>query len=231
MSDIWCPSRTSHHQVFSSCGNLNDPAPPLWRVSTWMQLFPWFSPFSLYLSQPVGMKHALVRWMTPGMALAAWLNDVLYAIVIVQTSPRGVREVPISMPPNDSGILTPWTKPLENVRTSTYWVCTCTCQYENIEIVCTLYILVQEFYTGMNRVCTFRNLFAKVWTSMYLPGSQHFFVVWWIHPVMKCYRIPFIGTWKHICQSYFEKYCVHQWVNILSLYLVCTEYIQGLYLT
>jgi uncharacterized protein len=31
-----------------------------------------------------------------------------------------------------SGILTPWTKPFENVCTSTYRVCTCTCQYENI---------------------------------------------------------------------------------------------------
>jgi hypothetical protein len=132
---------------------------------------------------------------------------------------------------SSSGILTPWTKPLENVRTSTYWVCTCACQYENIEMVCTLYMQVQEFCTCMHQVCTFRNLFVKVWTSMYLPGSQHFFVVWWIHQVMKCYRIPFIGTWKHFCQSYFEKYCVYQWVNILSLYLVCTEYIQGLYLT
>ncbi len=30
--------------------------------------------------------------MTPRMALATWLNDVLYAIVTVQTPPRGVRE-------------------------------------------------------------------------------------------------------------------------------------------
>jgi hypothetical protein len=42
-----------------------------------------------------------------------------------------------------SGILTPWTKPFETLRTctSTYRVCTGTCQYENIEIVCTWYVL------------------------------------------------------------------------------------------
>ena len=76
-----------------------------------------------------------------------------------------------------SGILTPWTKPLENVRTSTYSVCTCTCQYENKEIVCTQYIRVQDFRTCMYRVCTVRNIFMKVRTSMYLPRSRQFFVV------------------------------------------------------
>ncbi len=66
-----------------------------------------------------------------------------------------------------SGILTPWTKPLENVCTITYWVCTCTCQYENKEIICTQYIQVQDFHTGMYQVCTLRNVFVKVLTSMY----------------------------------------------------------------
>jgi hypothetical protein len=48
-----------------------------------------------------------------------------------------------------SGILTPWTKPFENVRTSTYRVRTGTCQYENLEIVCTWYVRVQDVRTGM----------------------------------------------------------------------------------
>ncbi len=38
------------------------------------------------------MEHALVRWMTPRMALATWLNNVLYAVYIVQTPPRGGKE-------------------------------------------------------------------------------------------------------------------------------------------
>ena len=38
------------------------------------------------------MKHALVRWMTPRMALATWLNNVLNAVKIVRTPPRGGKE-------------------------------------------------------------------------------------------------------------------------------------------
>ena len=38
------------------------------------------------------MKHALVRWMTPRMALATWLNKVLYAVQIVLTPLRGGKE-------------------------------------------------------------------------------------------------------------------------------------------
>ena len=49
------------------------------------------------------MKHALGRWMTPRMALATWLNDVLYAIITVQTPLEAFESlmVPIFMPPND----------------------------------------------------------------------------------------------------------------------------------
>jgi hypothetical protein len=55
-------------------------------------------------------------------------------------------------------------------------------------------VRVQDFSTGMYQVCTFQNLFVKVCTSMYLLGTRQFFVVWWSHPVIKCYKIPFIST-------------------------------------
>ncbi len=53
--------------------------PPLERVNMGAAR-PVIFAFSLPLSQQVSMKHALVRWMTPKMALATCLNNVLYAI-------------------------------------------------------------------------------------------------------------------------------------------------------
>ena len=72
----------------SSCGLIRrrkqHGAPPLVRVNmgaAFPVIFAFFpASQTVSLSQPVSMKHALVRWMTPRMALATWLNNVLYAI-------------------------------------------------------------------------------------------------------------------------------------------------------
>ncbi len=68
------------------------------------------------------------------------------------------------------------------------------CLYANIKIECTWYVRVQHFRTGMYWVCTLRNLSAKVCTSMYLPGTGQFFLVWCSHPMIKWYSIHFIST-------------------------------------
>ena len=54
-------------------------------------------------------------------------------------------------------------KPSENVPTSTYRVCTGTCQYENLEIVCTWYVQVQDFRTSMSRYHTTKYVHYEIY--------------------------------------------------------------------
>ena len=86
---------------------------------------------------------------------------------------------------NSSGILTPWTKPLKNVRTSTYSVCTCTVstktkklyvlstyEYRSSVLVCTEYVQYEIYLWKYEPVCTYRGHDCFSWYDEFTQWSN-----------------------------------------------------------
>ena len=93
-----------------------------------------------------------------------------------------------------SGILTHGMKPFKNTCTSTYRVCTSTCQYKNPVLTCTVYVRVQDSCTGMYMVCTWQYFTMQVCISMYLTRTGHFFRGMMQSPSLEMLQSTFHGT-------------------------------------